>query len=643
MPTDYNQDYNQFADLEYQNQISESFLQRWKFNPMTHPFAYAARMQVLTRLGHTTRAIQYGGLFHPRMFSAFKPFLTGTASPLTAFPTGILMSTLTSPPTIASFLVRSSLMTSLFRHGGIAGILNYSEELRPVANWVSKLSGSGMWRPGILGGQWHSGLIGPSYLKNLYSMKPQLPDFFTLKQTGIVGRFTKRKIGEFVGDLLNVKQKMNIGLRNKVFPNTYIGQWKVSVKDILTENILTSDEFIYSKKKLDSLLGRTTVKLGKKYGFKKNTILDVYKDATGFFASMKAYIAAGAQQWAATSFFENGLLPTSGTAASDLYKYLETTKLGAIWTTGQFKTLPDLIKNYNVAVKETYGNINAVLAKMGMLPGHGELKRLWLGKRGAGEHIYDILARTFSGVTQRRLGQFDARVGFIRHLRDAYFAGTGGLAGEYTIGLTNLIKGQFKQDLLYGATRRNTFLAMWEEIRAATSQKYRNDIFVRFLKHYRNLDISSLASKSDKEIGALFGFKDIKSEKAKTIIANFKASVKKNGKLSAAEAYKLASESYSEKLARTERVAFGGAFKWFIIGKIAAKAMGAAIGGAVQAAENFTSYVGRITHLDFGSGRALTTRMAATERSRAIQAIQYSGMNARSYLGYESQIYAGVQ
>jgi len=50
---------------------------------------------------------------------------------------------------------------------------------------------------------------------------------------------------------------------------------------------------------------------------------DIYKDATSFFASMKAYVAAGAQKWAATSFFENGLLPTSGTAASDLYKYLD--------------------------------------------------------------------------------------------------------------------------------------------------------------------------------------------------------------------------------------------------------------------------------------------------------------------------------
>jgi len=72
------------------------------------------------------------------------------------------------------------------------------------------------------------------------------------------------------------------------------------------------------------------------------------------------------------------------------------------------------------------------------------------------------------------------------------------------------------------------------------------------------------------------------------------------------------------------------------VGRIA----GGAVRGAISTLETGSAIARQIGKAEFGSGRALVTKQASTERSRAIMAIQNSGINARQYLGREALMYA---
>jgi hypothetical protein len=74
--------------------------------------------------------------------------------------------------------------------------------------------------------------------------------------------------------------------------------------------------------------------------------------------------------------------------------------------------------------------------------------------------------------------------------------------------------------------------------------------------------------------------------------------------------------------------------KW-LIGKTAGL-----VKSGVETLERGAAIARQVGKMEFGSGRALVTPLATTERTRAIQAIQNSGINARQYLGREANMYA---
>lgn len=79
------------------------------------------------------------------------------------------------------------------------------------------------------------------------------------------------------------------------------------------------------------------------------------------------------------------------------------------------------------------------------------------------------------------------------------------------------------------------------------------------------------------------------------------------------------------------------------VGMVAYSVLGAAVPAVVQGMARTAARMGNtmreITRQDFGSGQVLLNSRMATERQRAIEAIQNTGMNARSLLGTEAAMY----
>lgn len=85
--------------------------------------------------------------------------------------------------------------------------------------------------------------------------------------------------------------------------------------------------------------------------------------------------------------------------------------------------------------------------------------------------------------------------------------------------------------------------------------------------------------------------------------------------------------------------------RWGGVGFIGLELTSAALTTGIQRVARFATQAGitlrEMTRQDFGSGKILMTSRMATERQRAIEAMQNSGMNARMLLGTEAAMYHG--
>jgi len=75
-------------------------------------------------------------------------------------------------------------------------------------------------------------------------------------------------------------------------------------------------------------------------------------------------------------------------------------------------------------------------------------------------------------------------------------------------------------------------------------------------------------------------------------------------------------------------------YVWGGVKKVGAYAVNSAL-NTLKSLSTVSKQVGR---MEFGTGRTLETQVGATERGKAIQAMQNIGITARSYLGQEAQL-----
>jgi len=78
----------------------------------------------------------------------------------------------------------------------------------------------------------------------------------------------------------------------------------------------------------------------------------------------------------------------------------------------------------------------------------------------------------------------------------------------------------------------------------------------------------------------------------------------------------------------------------YYAGRLATKFVGTVAKQTLNTMDNLSRVAANINRMEFGTGQALVTPLATTERQRALQAINQSGISARSYLGKEAKMLA---
>jgi len=84
------------------------------------------------------------------------------------------------------------------------------------------------------------------------------------------------------------------------------------------------------------------------------------------------------------------------------------------------------------------------------------------------------------------------------------------------------------------------------------------------------------------------------------------------------------------------------AAKWATIGQIGLEVINIGLQGMWKASTAIQKKLDTFGKREFGSGRAINTEGASSERSRAMQMIQSNRMQASSYLGMEAQMRASA-
>lgn len=79
------------------------------------------------------------------------------------------------------------------------------------------------------------------------------------------------------------------------------------------------------------------------------------------------------------------------------------------------------------------------------------------------------------------------------------------------------------------------------------------------------------------------------------------------------------------------------ALKYTTIGQITLEVASLTLRGLWTGTNKLNNAIGKMSRREFGSGRAVTTDMATSERQRAMQAIQTNRMQATSFLGMEAR------
>jgi len=584
-------------------------LSRSKFNPYTNPLSYSMRMGTFTRARSITHAGS-GGLFLGKLMRPFAALAVGAATPMGAVGLGMLASASSDPDDIGSFAARS------YVFGRLIG-LRRPDVLTKSAGHLATTGG------------------GASRALRWAGLGKQAAK---LENFAVGGKSVLR--GGLFGKLPQYGMYVP---KSKALSRLYTGLGPGHALSGMAPESAAS--LIKGMSPYKKTIGYNTTKLADA------------KLATGP-SSVFGYVPEQVKRTRITklmkgSLGEVGLLPTFSGHADEIYNLAKKRK---------FKQLPKLIGRYNSAVAQDWGAIMSNFNAGGVSD---------FSTKTFYNNMFSAAGKSFptqQKLVRRATGQYGTRAG-----ANAVFGMEStltplGKAANYD----QTVLRKFMTDPKYLAGRQALFAnTQMGKIYATQFNKMTTPWLGGSLGAEVRLQFgavrSNLFTRIQKQMGALGG--EINAAKAGTKIRlaerlgsteSANAFVKGLPKAQRAlynkgvltvgknQAFKFGSvERLKSSVSMQNQLTSGignkafSTFLWLTLGAhYGKKAIGGLLNATAKGIEAGSRLQMSMSHLEFGSGKSLNTQQASTERTRALQAIQSSGLNARSYLGKESQIYS---
>jgi len=597
-------------------QLPGNFISRSKFNPYTHPLAYSMRMYTFARPGALTTGGL--GLYSKKPLRPYAALLAGAGSRFGALGWGAAIAGTTGPDNFISFAARMSIASSFIgvrrggQYGGLARAVGLVDEKAGRA--VGKFgTGASVLFPQVP----HEGIFTPEAAKyaRLYASSQTLPSGFALTEDAVSAAIPRRvKTGQ-VDKLIKKTRSQRV-----IDKYTKMKGYRV---DYNLEDMVTK--------------GR----------YKPQLPARVYKQSAKF----KTVGGLG----------ELEILPTIGEDSEALMRLRAKTPT---------KEIAGLVKDYNKAISQDWTTVMKNFKWTGEKTASGFYQSLF---KAASES-----AGTVTGVrvTQAGANRFMLPEGHILQKPELFkqYPGAFDLVrsqtgrgpemirkmlteGKYQAGLSKMMIGSFQDSVVWDAYQRMTkggpigglvgeFRLMFKGGRDKMFNKISESVgkFADTMTKVKGTKVDLVSQLGFGQAEA----KKIASGLSRSRLAKVTGKAGTtielmspwNKKMAFQARMKLEGAAYGKATSMIHSTAFSNylllSMGFHYIGKAFSGLIGAAATGVRKGAE-LTS---RLTHLEFGSGKVTMTAQASTERTRALQAIQYSGLNARSYLGRESQIYS---
>lgn len=578
--------------------LASDFVSNNKLNPYTHPIGFSLVAETFTRKQAITHA-GAGGFFMGKPFAPFGALLAGAKTPLGAGAAGALASLSTDPDNVVSF----GLQTALF----------------------SKAIGT---RGGPKGGGIARGLRAAGLPKQAASL-----DRFVAGES----RFNVIR-GSLLGDLPDV------GLYRPSKP-----AYSRLYRGLGPTGGLTTD---WLKENAGAIKGKTTASSL----FGKGESINIGKFLNRQAASPIITQAAGP-----------GILPTR----TDVSDQLLTSTVNKQWD-----SVSKVLNKYNTAVNKDWTsvmkNFDASKVKsMNVKETFDELYRA-MGDAFPGTRQVNIMGNVPNKIATKQYGVGLAQGmggGFTQDVTTSWKRGVVGTTTVPTYD-RSLLKKMFT-DSRYAMGARNlgvetlmgeSYWRLFNKKIGATGGVFgelrmltkggRNAMFREVTKDVAKLSTGLTEGKQTIDLVKTLGSKREAGQFMRRVtekgmatqferVGKYTLKAKKGAMaLTKTQQLDLALSQQSRLTSSIQSRAFS-TFMWASLGyHFGKKAVGGILNAGAQAIEAGSKLHMQMTHLEFGSGQSLHTKQASTERTRAIQAIQSSGLNARSYLGKESMIYS---
>jgi hypothetical protein len=587
-----------------------------KWNPYSHPLSYSLRMHTLTRAGAVSSA-GLGGLYSKRPLRPFIPLLMGAGSPFGAIGYGALLSASAGPDQNAfSFLTKTALFSSFIgtkggtKGGGLARAARVffpnTKYAESIERFASKPT---VFRGGLFGKLQHEGLFVPK--KQAWARLYEgigMPSWSKLKSHDLGLGMQDRVKSMFQAGLNRAGKQYpmpKVGLEAKL---NWVKDMSARIMPQITQNAWNEIPVLPTKTNISE------------------KVLNITSDSKKIGATLKTYNKQVASDWrnilgnfkwhTKSDYSMQGFYKSLFRAASDA-----SPKITPQMVTGAKRVGGDtmVIKGGKAARRaiNLYPDMFEPITKAGT-----SYYDMSVVKKMMGDTRYlPGLYKSFAGSVEDKMfwdlyGQIGGRTPFI-----------GGLRAEMKF-LTRRGRDKVWGKISAEATRLSSQITQQDIVGSALELTGSKEKAARMIKTIQKTKPKGVALSSRIADRATM----INISGKQMAPGGMKALGLDRGALETKMFSRLESTSLNSSLSNYFLLAFLGHYA------------GKAISGSIKAGANLirkgAEFSSKLTHLEFGGGQVAMTAQASTERTRALQAIQYSGLNARSYLGRESQIYA---